>query len=229
MKDRVMVVTGAFGALGRAVVTGAAAAGWRVAGLDQAAPVDAPALVGPGGLAEGGVDLSDAGAAGAVFQKVKDRLGRIDALVNIAGAFRWETLADGSPETWAFLFKVNLMTAATASRAALPFLIESGAGAIVNIGAGAAQKAAAGMGAYAASKAGVHRLTESLAEELKCQVTVNAVLPSTIDTPANRKDMPDADFSKWVTAAEIAEVILFLTSEKARGVTGALIPVNGRV
>lgn len=229
MKDRVVVVTGAFGALGRAVVEAAVAAGARVAALDQAAPADAAALVGPSGMAEGGVDLSDAAAAGAVMQRVKDRLGRIDALVNIAGAFRWETLEAGSPDTWSFLFRVNVMTAANASRAALPHLVESAAGAIVNIGAGAALKAGAGMGAYAASKSGVHRLTESLAEELKGKVTVNAVLPSIIDTAANRKDMPDADFSKWVTPAEIADTIVFLVSEKARGVTGALIPVSGRV
>ncbi|MDZ4777766.1 MAG: SDR family oxidoreductase, partial [Alphaproteobacteria bacterium] len=155
--------------------------------------------------------------------------GRIDALVNIAGGFRWETLADGKPETWDFLFKVNLMTAVSASRGALPHLAANGAGAIVNVGAGAALKAGAGMGAYAASKSGVHRLTEALAEEWKGKVTVNAVLPSTIDTAANRKDMPDADFSKWVTPAELASVILFLASDKARAVTGALIPVNGRV
>lgn len=229
MQDRTVVITGAFGALGRAVAAAAVAAGAKVAGLDQAAPADAAALVGPGGYAEGGVDLSDAAAANAVMGRVRDRLGRIDALVNIAGAFRWEPLEGGKPETWDFLFRVNLLTAANASRAALPHLVASGSGAIVNIGAGAALKAGAGMGAYAASKAGVHRLTESLAEEVKGKVTVNAILPSTIDTPANRKDMPDADFSTWVTPQEIAEVILFLVSDKARGVTGALIPVNGRV
>lgn len=227
--DRVMAVTGAFGALGRAVVAAARAAGWRVVGIDQAMPEDAAAVVGPTGLAEAGVDLSDAGAVARAFQLIGERLGRIDALVNIAGAFRWETLEAGNPDTWAFLFRVNLMTAANTSRAALPFLAKGGEGAIVNIGAGAAHKAGAGMGAYAASKAGVHRLTESLAEEWKGKVRVNAVLPSTIDTPLNRKDMPDADFSTWVTTAEIAEVILFLVSHQASGVTGALIPVNGRV
>jgi NAD(P)-dependent dehydrogenase (short-subunit alcohol dehydrogenase family) len=86
------------------------------------------------------------------------------------------------------------------------------------------------MGAYAASKAGVHRLTEALAEELKSKdVRVNAVLPSVIDTPANREDMPDADFSAWVTTGEIAKVIAFLLSSDSSGVTGALIPVPGRV
>jgi len=106
-----------------------------------------------------------------------------------------------------------------------------GGGRIVNIGAGAAvARAAAGMGAYTASKAGVAKFTEALAEELKDRnITVNAVLPSTIDTPANRADMPKADFSRWVTPQAIADVIVFLLSEQARAVTGALIPVSGRV
>jgi len=92
-----------------------------------------------------------------------------------------------------------------------------------------ALQAGAGMGAYAASKSGVHRLTEALAAEWKGRITVNAVLPSTIDTAANRAGMPKADFAKWVTPGELAEVILFLTSEAASAVTGALIPVSGRV
>ncbi len=92
-----------------------------------------------------------------------------------------------------------------------------------------ALQAGSGMGPYAASKAGVHRLTEALGNEWKGKVTVNAVLPSTIDTPANRASMPRADFSKWVTPQELAEVILFLASDAASAVTGALIPVSGRV
>lgn len=229
VQGKVMVITGAFGALGRAVVAAARAAGWRVAALDHSTHEGGAEMVGPEGLALGGIDLADAVAAAAAMQEIAARLGRIDALVNIAGGFRWEPLAEGAPETWASMFRVNLMTAVCASKAALPHLEACGAGAIVNVGAGAAFKAGAGMGAYAASKSGVHRLTESLAEEYKGKVTVNAVLPSTIDTPANRRDMPDADFSKWVTPDELAAVILFLTSEHARAVTGALIPVNGRV
>jgi len=110
----------------------------------------------------------------------------------------------------------------------LPALIES-SGAIVNVGAVSALKAGAGMGAYAASKAGVHKLTESMAQELKGRVRVNAVLPSIIDTPANRKDMPDADFKTWVRADDLANVMLFLASDDARAVTGALLPVAGEV
>ncbi len=228
LDGKVVMVTGAFGALGSAVIRVAAARGARVAALDQsAAPAAAITAVGPGGLALGGVDLTDAGAAAAAVTQVVDALGGLDVLVNVAGAFRFEPVDGGKPETWDLMYKVNVTTAVNASRAALPFLLKSGGGAIVNIGAGAALKAGAGMGAYAASKAGVHRLTESLAEELKGRVTVNAVLPSTIDTPANRRDMPDADFSKWVAPDALAEVILFLA--EARDVTGALMPVSGRV
>jgi 3-oxoacyl-[acyl-carrier protein] reductase len=227
MRGKTVVVTGAFGALGRGMLRAALDAGARVAAIDQAAPVEAAALVGPDGIVEGGVDLADPAAAGPAMGRIAGAFGRIDGLVNIAGAFRWEMLADGKAETWALMHRVNVMTAAGASRAVLQHMQEGGA--IVNIGAGAAIKSGAGMGAYAASKAGVHRLTESLADELKGRVRVNAILPSTIDTPANRKDMPDADFSKWVTPQEIAEVILFLLSDKASGVTGALVPVSGRV
>ncbi|MEW6019792.1 MAG: SDR family oxidoreductase, partial [Pseudomonadota bacterium] len=127
-------------------------------------------------------------------------------------------------------YAMNVKTAANASRAALPWLRRSAAGRIVNVGAMGAIKSAAGMGAYGASKAGVHRLTESLAEELKGEgITVNAILPSIIDTPANRADMPDADFSAWVSPADLAKVMLFLASPDARAVTGALLPVTGRV
>src|SRR6202012_5496740 len=103
------------------------------------------------------------------------------------------------------------------------------AGRIINVGAMGALQAGAGMGPYAASKAAVHRLTEALATEWKGKITVNAVLPSTIDTAVNRASMPNADFSKWVKPEELAEVILFLASDAASGVTGALLPVNGRV
>jgi NAD(P)-dependent dehydrogenase (short-subunit alcohol dehydrogenase family) len=161
---------------------------------------------------------------------VTARYGRIDALMNIAGGFRLATLEASDAALWDLLFRINVQTAANAARAALPALKASGTGRIVNVGAGAALKAEAGMGPYAAAKSGVHRLTEALSQELKdAGVTVNAVLPSIIDTPQNRADMPKADFSRWVAPADLAEVILFLASEAARAVTGALVPVTGRV
>jgi len=132
-----------------------------------------------------------------------------------------------SAESWDLLFAINLKTALNASRAALPYFLEGRGGHIVNVGA---QSAAAGFGAYAASKSAVHRLTESLADELKFKgVTVNAVLPSIIDTPANRRDMPTAKFDRWVAPADLAALMLFMASDEARAVTGALIPVTGRM
>ncbi|MES0873499.1 SDR family NAD(P)-dependent oxidoreductase [Sinimarinibacterium thermocellulolyticum] len=223
LNEKVVVVTGALGALGRAVVEAAADAGATLVAIDRVA---APS---PRGAAFAcTLDLADAQATQAAMATIAQRHGRIDALVNVAGGFRWETLADGSIETWDQLYGINLRTAVNASRAVLPHL--SAGGRIVNIGAVAAVKATAGMGAYAASKAGVARLTEALAEELKARdITVNAVLPSIIDTPANRADMPDADVSKWVTPRSLADVIVFLLGPRAAAVTGALIPVVGRV
>ena len=204
-------------------------AGAQVAALDRARPPDATLL--GSAFALGELDLAEPETAVRALDQVATRFSGVDALVNVAGTFRWETLEKGSLDTWDLLYRVNLRSAVSTSRAALPHLMRRGGGRIVNVGAGAAAaKAAAGMGAYTASKAGVAKFTEALAEELKDRnVTVNAVLPSTIDTPANRADMPKADFSRWVTPQAIADVIVFLLSEQARAVTGALIPVSGRV
>lgn len=231
MNGRVVAITGAFGALGRAVAIEAAARGWSVAALDFAPtpPAELEQALAENGFALGHIDLTKADDARRAIEVVVERFGRLDALLNIAGGFVWQTLADGDPTAWSKMFTLNVETCANACRGALPHLIRSGSGRIVNIGAFGALNAAAGMGAYAASKAGVHKLTESLAQETKGQITVNAVLPSIIDTPANRKDMPDADFAKWVSPKALANVLLFLASEEAGAVTGALIPVTGGV
>jgi len=226
MNGKVVVITGASGALGKVVAEAALAQGAKVAGVDHA-PTQLPAT--ENRIELGGVDLSDASAAKKALDAVAAHFGRLDALINIAGGFAFETVAEGDPKTWQRMFALNLLTALNASRSALPHLAASAAGRIVNIGAMGALQAGAGMGAYAASKAGVHRLTEALAAEWKGKITVNAVLPSIIDTPANRASMPSADFTKWVTPQELANVILFLASDAASAVTGALLPVNGRV
>ena len=222
---RTLVITGGHGVLGRAVLEAARADGLNLAVVDHARGQTAP----DGVLELGGVDLTDLGAAERAMAAVAERFGGVDALLNIAGGFVWQTTDDPEP-AWDRMFALNLKTALNASRAALPFLKQSPEGRIVNVGANGALKAAAGMGAYAASKAGVHRLTESLAEELKATpVTVNAVLPSILDTEQNRKDMPDADPAKWVQPSDLARVMLFLASPESRAITGALIPVTGRV
>jgi NAD(P)-dependent dehydrogenase (short-subunit alcohol dehydrogenase family) len=227
-----VVITGAFGVLGHAVACAFAGRGARLALLDVApqAPPAIRADLGAAPLVFGGVDLSDMEATRRAMAATAMRFAGVDVLVNIAGGFRWEKLEDGEPETWDQLYAMNLRTAVVCCKAALPALLERGGGRIINIGAGAAAvRAGAGMGAYTASKAGVQRLTESLSEEVKDRgITVNAILPGTIDTPRNRADMPDADFSRWVAPEAIAEVILFLASDAARAVTGASIPVLGR-
>ncbi|HLA31528.1 MAG TPA: SDR family NAD(P)-dependent oxidoreductase [Pseudomonas sp.] len=229
LQDKIVIITGGFGALGSSLGQLLLERGARVALLDRA---DAPAALRDvqNLLPLGGVDLTSADSAKEALARVAEHFGRIDGLVNVAGGFAWETLEDGSLETWDRLYQMNLRTAVVSCQAALPHLLAAPAGRIVNIGALASLKAVQGMGAYAASKAGVARLTEALAEELKDRgITVNAVLPSIIDTPANRVDMPDADASRWVTPTALARVIAFLLSDDAAVVTGACLPVAGRV
>jgi NAD(P)-dependent dehydrogenase (short-subunit alcohol dehydrogenase family) len=226
MDGKVIIVTGASGALGRVVAISAQAKGARVAGIDHAASQVAAT---PSRIELGGVDLTDAAQAKQAVDAAAAHFGKLDALINIAGGFAFEAIADGDPKTWQRMYMLNVLTALNASRSAIPHLVASGAGRIVNVGAIGALQAGSGMGAYAASKAGVHRLTEALAAEWKGKITVNAVLPSTIDTAANRASMPNADFTKWVTPDELASVILFLASDAASAVTGALLPVSGRV
>jgi NAD(P)-dependent dehydrogenase (short-subunit alcohol dehydrogenase family) len=228
LSGKVLAVTGSDGVLGHAVAATLSKYGARLALIDHApsSPTTQPA----GALHFGGVDLTLEDAARAVMERIAKEAGRLDGLVNVAGGFHWEKLAGGTLDSWDSMYRLNLRTAAVSCQAALPYLLQAGGGRIVNVGAMGAVKAAAGMGAYAASKAGVAKLTEALADELKDRgITVNAILPSTLDTPRNRLDMPQADFSRWVTPVEAAEVIAFLVSDESRAVTGALIPVVGRV
>lgn len=229
---KVVVVTGAFGVLGAAVARAFAAHGARLAALDLAMhpPEALAAELGEQHLLLGGVDLGELESSRRAMAAAAMRFGGIDVLVNVAGGFQWQTLLEGDVETWDQLYRMNLRTAVVACKVALPALIERGRGAIVNVGAGAAARASAGMGAYTASKAGVQRLTESLADELKEHgIRVNAVLPSIIDTPRNRADMPNADHSRWVRPEALAEAVMFLASDSASAVTGAALPVRGRV
>jgi NAD(P)-dependent dehydrogenase (short-subunit alcohol dehydrogenase family) len=226
---RSVVVTGGTGALGRAVVDAFLAAGDRVtvpwivaqereslsSALGDALAADRLRLV-EADVAE------EAGAADVVGQA-----GGADVLVNGVGGF-----GGGSPvhETdlalWDRMYRMNLRTAAAMSRAAAPGMLARGAGVIVSVASRAALDRPAGLAAYSASKAGVLVLTETLQRELGASgVRVHAVVPTTIDTPANRRAMPDADFSSWTPPAAIAGVITWLASEAARTVRGALVPV----
>ena len=228
LSGKVLVVTGADGALGQAVAATLGAYGAKLALITRAGA--APRTLPAGARHYGGIDLALEPAARSAVEQIARDAGRIDGLINVAGGFRWERLNEGTIDSWDAMYKLNLRTAVVSCQAALPYLLRSASGRIVNVGAMGAQKASAGMGPYAASKAGVAQLTEALADELKDRgITVNAILPSTLDTPKNRAEMPQADFKRWVTMSEAAEVIAFLVSDQASAVTGALIPVAGRV
>jgi len=223
----VILVTGAAGVLGQAVIATLVARGEAVVAVDLAPMIPSAGQR----LSVGGIDLADATAGAALIAQLTGTAGAgsLTGLVNVAGGFVWETVSEGGWASWERMYRINVQTAFEATRLALPALRTS-RGAIVNVSAAATARAGAGMGAYTAAKSAVSRLTEALAaEELANGVRVNAVMPSVIDTPANRRDMPDADPSRWVSPSEIAEVVAFLLSPAASGVTGALVPVVGRV
>jgi len=223
--QKYVAVTGAAGNLGRATTTALVKSGYSVIGIDSADEISGVELL---TLKIPKTDLTDSDKSTEAFARITEQFGSLHALVNIAGGFAWEEVESGAADTWERLFKLNVITALNASRAALPLLLANG-GAIVNVSAAASTKAEAGLGAYAASKSGVSRLTESLAAELKDRgVRVNAVLPSMIDTPRNRADMSEAKFDRWVTPHALADVISFLISDRARAVTGVLLPVTAR-
>ncbi len=212
-----VLVTGAAGVAGRAVATAFSDAGASVTGVDIVAD-DAPwrTIV---------ADLIDPqGARDAVAEA-----GDIDVLANIAGGFAMgDSVADTSDETWDFMMNLNARTVLNMCRAAVPGMLARGGGRIVNVGARGALRGAAAMGAYIASKSVVIRLTETLADELKGRgINVNCILPSIIDTPRNRADMPNAKFDQWVSPEDIANVVVFLASPAAKAIHGASIPVEG--
>ncbi|MHB9881320.1 SDR family oxidoreductase [Pacificimonas sp. ICDLI1SI03] len=210
-----VIVTGGAGALGRVVVSHLVERGHKVAIVDLTDLDDS----GPAEVTIGGVDLCNEDAVKEAFAKAASAMDGLDAVVNIAGGFTWQTVEDGLIDSFDAMYRINTRTAAVSSRCAISHLRAGGA--IVNVGAAAAQRAGAGMAPYAASKAGVMALTQALAEEFADRkIRVNAILPTIIDTPTNRKDMPDADPGDWVTPEAAAKVIAFLISDDSACMTG---------
>jgi NAD(P)-dependent dehydrogenase (short-subunit alcohol dehydrogenase family) len=223
--DRVVLVTGGSGVLGSAVVDAFAAADATVAATDVVAPEDSPHLDSSVPFYEG--DFTDEREAERVVEAVVDEFDRLDALVNVAGTWRGGTPLDETDvETFEMLFDVNLKTMFLASKHALPHLREA-SGAIVSVSARSSLEGGEGDGPYRASKAGVRLLTETIAAENRGSVRANAVMPSVIDTPANREAMPDADHASWVAPGAIARVVAFLCSDAAAVTSGAAVPVYG--
>ncbi|WP_265919998.1 SDR family NAD(P)-dependent oxidoreductase [Cupriavidus nantongensis] len=222
-----VLVTGAGGNLGRAVAHAFAQAGARVVLLDRhAAPLPE---TGSGHLALQ-ADLLDADSLGKAIDQAVQACGRIDVVCNLAGGFAMGTgIHETSAADWNRLFDMNVGTVLNMARAVVPHMLAAGGGAIVNVGANSAARGLAQMGAYCASKDALARVTESMSAELRDQgIRVNAVLPSILDTPENRQAMPDADTTRWVGLDALADVVLFLASDAARAVHGALLPVVNR-
>ncbi len=227
---QVVVITGAAGALGRAVAQAFAALGATRALLDRRREEleaahgagDARTLLAVADL------LAPAELERAVGEAI-ERFGRIDTLVNVAGGFWMGGAVHETPDdAWDAMIDLNARSVLATARVVVPHMLAAGAGCIVNVGAYAALSGKGGMGAYVASKSATIRLTESMSAELRERgIRVNCVLPSIIDTPANRAAMPDADPARWVAPQALADVIAFLASDGARAVHGAAIPVVG--
>jgi NAD(P)-dependent dehydrogenase (short-subunit alcohol dehydrogenase family) len=232
LAGEIAVVTGAAGALGAAVARRLSEEGATVVLFGRrAAELETLAACLPGRALIKTADLFDRAAVAAAIAEVTAEIGAPTVACAIAGGFDMGPAVHETPgDLWQKMLDLNVGTLLSLMAAVTPGMVAAGHGSIVTVGAMPALKATAGMGAYAASKSAVLRLTESAAAELKDKgVRVNAVLPSIIDTPANRADMPKADPAKWVSTGELAAVIAFLASRQASGVTGALIPVTGRV
>jgi NAD(P)-dependent dehydrogenase (short-subunit alcohol dehydrogenase family) len=231
MTGRVAVVTGGTGALGQAITSALLEAGGSVA-IPYAVPAElkelearlAPEL--RTRLLALPADVTREDAMGKFVHAVRDRHGRVDGLVNAVGGFAGGDLLSTSLAEWERMMALNLTSTAIACRAVLPVMIAGGGGRIVNIASRAVLSPQGGFIAYTVSKAGVITLTQALSQEVKKhRVTVNAVLPSTMDTPGNRRAMPDADRSEWVRTEDVAHVVAFLLSERAAAVTGAALTV----
>lgn len=233
LKGKVAIITGGTGALGKGVLSIFLELGAKVLStyrsdkeLDEC--IDLKNKYGDS-IVFFKADVTDAKEVSQLVTQTIETFSRIDILVNIVGGFAQAPILKTDEGTWDKMMTLNLKTAFLCSKAVLPHMMENGGGRIVNIASRPALKGSAGMGAYGASKAGVLNLTQSMADELlQDNINVNAIIPGTIDTPANRKSMPDADHSKWVAPEDIGSVIAFLCSDGAKAVSGAAVPVFGK-
>ncbi|HYA36752.1 MAG TPA: SDR family NAD(P)-dependent oxidoreductase [Candidatus Methylomirabilis sp.] len=234
LNDKVVIITGAAGNLGRAVASRVQAQGGRMVLVERSGEHLKAAY---GALKDSaqhwlasGVDMTDANAVSAMVDEAHRRFGRIDGLVNTVGGFRGgKPVHEADLAEWDFMYDINVRTALHACRAVIPYMLKSQSGRIVNVASRNAFQGSPHYAAYSAAKTAVLRLTESLAGELKTRgINVNCIVPGTIDTPQNREAMPRADFSTWVPPEDLAHVVAFLLSDEARSVTGAAVPVYGR-
>jgi NAD(P)-dependent dehydrogenase (short-subunit alcohol dehydrogenase family) len=222
MEGKTVVIAGGSGGLGQSVVPAFKKAGAKVITAD---------LHPEAGLVDDGtamkVDVTDEHDVRRLVEEVQRREGRIDVLVNLVGGFAMGRVVETDMTVWNRMLTMNLTAAFILSKAVLPSMLERRAGRIIHIAARAAVEPFPGAAAYVVSKAGLAALIRALSLEISGSgVTVNGVLPTTIDTQANRHSMPDADVSKWVKPDSIAQLIGFLVSENAAQLNGALIPIG---
>jgi NAD(P)-dependent dehydrogenase (short-subunit alcohol dehydrogenase family) len=231
--DRVVLITGATGDFGPYVAKAFAQTGARLAltarKLDQAQTLATDLGLGEDRGLPSVVDVTQAESVAGWVAAVLAKWGRVDVLVNVAGGYKpGAPVADMQETDLDFMFNLNARSAFLTCRAVIPAMLAQGGGKIVNIGAKAGLLAGRKSTAYAVSKAAVLRLTEALSAEVReNNINVNAIIPSTIDTPGNRAGQPNADTSKWVKPEDLAAVAVFLASEAARAIHGAEIPVFG--
>jgi NAD(P)-dependent dehydrogenase (short-subunit alcohol dehydrogenase family) len=234
LANKIVIVTGSVGNLGLATAQALQEAGSKTVLVDRSDDrlrENYPDLVNsPDHFLAGGVDLTNPDSLAKMVQSTCERFGRIDALVNTVGGYRGgKPVHEMDLADWDFLFGVNVRTTLLCCRAVIPQMLRQGRGKIVNVASRDGLQGSAGYSAYSASKSAVLRLTESMAAELKnSNINVNCIMPGTIDTPQNRKAIPNGDFSKWVKPEAIADVILFLISDAARALNGAELPVYGQ-
>lgn len=233
LKNKIALVTGGTGALGKAVTLAFLEEGVRVVCtyiLDKEKKECFSSIKNHReGIVFIRTDVTKEKDVKKLISNTIRKFKRVDILVNVVGGFAYSYIADTDERTWDLMMNLNLKSAFLCSKYVLPRMMKQNYGKIINISSRPALKGSAGVGAYSASKAAVLNLTETIADEVKdYEINVNAVLPSTIDTPANRSDMPDADFSKWVKPDEIARVIIFLSSDDSKPIRGAGVPVFGK-
>jgi NAD(P)-dependent dehydrogenase (short-subunit alcohol dehydrogenase family) len=231
--DRVVVISGAAGNLGSAVAHALDPQGAKLGLLDRR-PGRLQQVCGqladnPDHLLIGTVDMTQPGSVDEACDQIIDKHGRIDALINALGGYRaGKPVHETSDDDWDFMFNLNVRSTFLSCKAAIPHMLRQGSGKIVNIAARPGLKGVANAAPYSAAKSAVIRLTESLAAELMHQgINVNCVLPGTLDTPNNREQQPDADYSRWVSPQQVTNVILYLASDEADAVHGASIPAYG--
>jgi len=234
LDGKVVIITGSVGNLGMATALALQQVGAKTVLVDRSNDRLRESYVNlvnsPDHLLAGGVDLANPDSLGQVVKTALGRFGSIDAVVNTVGGWRGGKPAHETDlADWDFLFGINLRTTLLCCRAVIPQMLRQGHGRIVNVASRDALAGSAGYSAYSASKSALLRLTESMAAELKnSNINVNCIMPGTIDTPQNRKAIPNGDFSKWVAPEAIADVMLFLISDAARAINGAALPVFGK-